>query len=246
MGTHTDLDRKKRPKILIGSLTADAKDYILPLWLSHIQGLTYSNLEYFLYDTTPDQGDHAEYVKKFINDKITLSHKPELNSGPLREVIALGLEEIRKYFLASDCEGLLILECDVFPPLNVLEKMVAEDRPVLSGPYLTGDGHSKYLMFQDCDFHEKEAFQKAYQMSFDASFGMFDGTVRDVYGAGLGCVLMTRGIARRIRFRWDANDSSFPDSFFYQDLFIRQIPNAVDTSFICRHENQNWGAILNQ
>mgnify|MGYP001561545460 CR=1 FL=1 len=247
MGTHTNSDRQRqKPKILLGSLIADAKDYILPLWLSHIQGLTYSNLEYFIYDTTPDQGDHALFARKFTPDNIVISHSPELNRGPLRQVLANGFEEIRKFFLSTDCDGLLILECDVFPPLNVIEKLVAEDRPVICGPYLTGDGASKYLMLQECDYHEEQAFLKAFQMSFDSSFGLFDGTVRPVYGAGLGCVLITRDIARRIRFRWDPADESFPDSFFYQDLFIRQIPNCVDTSFVCRHENQNWGAILNK
>ena len=44
-----------------------------------------------------------------------------------------------------------------------------------------------------------------------------------------------------IKFRSVETDHQFPDTWFAQDLYAKNIPIYVDTKSLCKHRSKTWG-----
>jgi hypothetical protein len=70
---------------------------------------------------------------------------------------------------------------------------------------------------------------------------LFDGQIKEVAHIGLGCVLISRKVLERIKFRLDTTRNYHPDTYFHEDCKRINIPTYLDSSILCRHENRRWG-----
>jgi len=235
---------KELPKILLVSTINKIKSYCLFDWLKHIKTFNYPNYEVFLCDNSNDPTFHKEIIELGFN----CVYEPP-RGRDARYFITASLERCRVKFLAGSYDYMFILECDIFPPINIIQKLLIHDKDVVGTTYWTESGDKSRLQLMtiynfNTNFanHQKE-YKVRYLTFFEAQL-FIDGECKPSYANGIGCVLIRRPVLEKIAFRIDPLNPGFADSFFYEDLWKNGIQNYCDTSVIPLHRNMNWNTIL--
>jgi len=226
--------RHKTPKILIGTPTADVKDYCWEEFYENVQALTYKNSDFFVADNSPNN-DYTKKLRKLGVDVGKIKRKAKSNI----QYICESHNSIRTKFLNGKYAYLLHLESDVIPPVDIIERLLLCDKSVVSAPYFIKEGKDSHLMLVE---EEKggDAIQNTRLMDENLDFKMVDGKVHRIHNAGLGCTLIHRSVMEKIEFRHDTDFYAHPDTFFAVDLKRHDIPAFVDTSILCKHRNSAW------
>jgi len=235
------------PKILIGIPTYDAKNYCLDAFFQNISEFTYpkSNIEIFVADNSANNKNALLIRDKF---KVKTFWK-DYTGVPIMEKLADSHNQVRRYFLESDADYLLHLESDIFPPKDVIEQLLWARKPIVTSMYQLFDGawrtpciriqDKKTLHFNDIIFdYELNNFHHYWT----------DGTIKEVFIAGIGCTLMHRKIMQNIQFRHDTTtkEGSPPDTYFAMDLREKKVKNWIHTGVISFHWNrEDWGRHFN-
>jgi hypothetical protein len=231
------------PKVLLCSPINIVKEYCLYQWLDHIKKLTFP-VDIFLVDNS--------FLPSFSNKIRDLSfncfhEKP--GGREARYFMASSLERCRVKFLNKNYTHFFSLECDLFPPLDIVERLLAHDLDIVGTTYWTDHGYDTklqlrkiYNLHTDYETHTKE-FDTPY-LTFEEAQSFMDGQCKPIYANGIGCTLIRRWILEDFKFRIDADNPGFADSFFHMDLWRAGIPNFVDTSIIPLHRNSNWNTVL--
>jgi cellulose synthase/poly-beta-1,6-N-acetylglucosamine synthase-like glycosyltransferase len=235
------------PKILIGIPTYDAKNYCLDAFFQNISEFTYpkSNIEIFVADNSANNKNALLIRDKF---KVKTFWK-DYTGVPIMEKLADSHNQVRRYFLESDADYLLHLESDIFPPKDVIEQLLWARKPIVTSMYQLFDGawRTPCIRIQDKKtLHFKDII-------FDYELNNFhhywtDGTIKEVFIAGIGCTLMHRKIMQNIQFRHDTTtkEGSPPDTYFAMDLREKKVKNWIHTGVISFHWNkEDWGRHFN-
>ena len=229
-------------KVLIASPTADIKDYCFDLWMENVSKFTYENSELFLCDNSNtrdyffDIKKRYEHLGDFFNvSRITPSQYEKFNLT-YKSILAKSHEKCRLYAIENNFDYLLHLETDVFPPADVIERLLDAKQKVVGAMYHVEIGSSSKLMVQKIEDFGNEIRETYFLDENDINF--VDGEVKKVFSCGLGCVLIHNSVLKEVSFRYEEGSPVHPDSFYYGDLDAKQIPVYVDTSIYCNHDNQ--------
>jgi hypothetical protein len=241
------------PKILVASPTASAKNYCFKEWLDNVMQFTYPNYEVRLFDNTDDGGKFTQYMNDYYkenygdNDKFmainTLSlHK--IKSDSVIEKMSYSHNDCRDYCLENGYDYLFHLESDLFPQKNIIEELYLGIKPVIGALYYVDNGSFRKPMIQrSINVGEDRMILHIISQQFLAGEDLCfcDGNTKRVAHIGLGCVLISKFVLQKIKFRFVKGMNSHPDSYFAEDCMKQNIPIFIDTSLVVRHENQAWG-----
>jgi len=225
----------KYPKILLAAPTSTYKQYIFLEWYLHASTLTYPNYEILIVDNSRDKTYHQELRKMGINC-FYLDPKDKTN----HEYITDSQNMLRTYFLDNNFAYFFSLEVDIFPPKNIIEKLLIADKDVISAPYFIDYGFKSRLLIS----YFEQTSEKEYKTIFpemDKLFIFMDGIVKQTYENGIGCTLIKRHVLEKIRFRIEKFSPGHSDKYFYMDLYESTIHSWMDTSILVRHFNSDWG-----
>lgn len=224
------------PKVLICAPQHDSKNYAFDRWLENIQNFTYPNYEIFLADNSATD----ENVKKLKAKGITAVHVPQHPDG-LYFTMADSHNACRNYALENGYTWILHLETDVIPPIDVIERLLQTGKKCVSGLYDILFGESRRLMIQMPEpFDRTIRAYRTVQFVEEDEPTFFDGTIKQVYHAGLGCMLMHKDVFGKIPFRCEKGQNYHTDTFFANDCFQQKIPIFAHTAIQCQHLNQTW------
>src|SRR3990167_5750190 len=129
-----------KDKVIIGSLFHSFKDcnlhiyshdYKIPNWFTMFNAITYENIEHYFVDNSQD----VNYHKRIRAMGYNCDYIAPLDREP-RFILAECFEKIRQYAITTNADGLVLIECDVYPPINCIELMLikskAFDMPVIT------------------------------------------------------------------------------------------------------------------
>jgi GT2 family glycosyltransferase len=238
---------KKLPKILIAIPTYDGKNYCLEAFLENINNFTYpkDRLQIYVADNSKDNTNALMLNRKYglkVFWKDYSGHK-------VMEKIADSHNQLRRYFLESDCKYMFHLESDIFPPKDIIEQLLWCRKPIVNGMYQVFDGALRTSclgIFDDKFPPLSSEFKFCYNLSNFHHY-YIDGKVNQCFIAGVGCCLMKRGVMEKVKFRSstssDQEDEDCPpDTYFSEDLRNAGIRNWVNTGVLCFHWNrEDWG-----
>ena len=232
------------PKVLLAAPINIVKEYCLYEWISHINQLSYSNFEIFLVDNSLS----PSFSQRIRGLGANCLHEPPAGRES-REFMATSLERCRIKFLAGDYDYFFSLECDIFPPKDIIQKLMAHNMPVTGTTFWTDHGFNTHLQLQTIfnlhtDFVNRTKDYKVRNLTFEEGQLFMDGSLKPIYGAGIGCVLIERSVLEKITFRIEPDEVGFADSFFHRDIWGMGIDFMIDTSIIPAHKNSNWNTIL--
>ena len=226
-------------KILIASPTADVKDYCFDKWMENVSKFTYENCELFICDNSvtreyfADIKKRYEHLGSFFN--VARVTPPLYSDVTFKSLLAKSHDKCRLYALENDFDYLLHLETDVFPPIDVIERLLDANKKVIGAMYHIEVGEQSKLMIQQMEDFGNE-LRETYNLD-EADISFIDGDIKKVFSCGLGCVLIHRSVLKEVGFRYEEGSPVHPDSFYFADLDAKHIPVYVDTSIYCNHEN---------
>jgi hypothetical protein len=226
-------------KILIACPTADIKDYCFDEWLSNVNNFTYSNFEIMVCDNSQERDYYIDLKNRYKNQDNIFFHRvtPSQFNLSYKHILAKSHDRCRLYALENNFDYLLHLESDVFPPINVIERLLDAQKKIVGAMYFIEQGEQSKLMVQqieDWGIDHRETFNLE-----ENDILLVDGELKKVFSCGLGCVLIDKSILKEVPFRYEEGASVHPDSFFYADLDLKNIPVYLDTSILCEHKNQS-------
>lgn len=242
---------KNIKKILLACPVSKEKEYIIYKWLDHIKKFTYP------YDILLVDNSRAENWYRTLKNKgrfnveetkyragCSIVHVNTFGKNVFERMLK-SYKLIENYFFENDYDYLFSLECDVFPPYDIIERLLAMDKPVACAGYFIGAMDDQLFMLQDIEgLSPLPPFETANQ-SLNESFLFCDGSVKQIFHAGLGCVMIKRSVLCKISFRLsDTEKNIHPDTFFCKDCFTESIPIFLDTSIIARHYNIPWNSLI--
>jgi hypothetical protein len=238
------LTLNNNPKILLCTPINIVKAYCINDWLDCIKNLDYDNYDIFLVDNSP----HPAFSEKLKGMGFDCAWE-DPKGREARYFMASSNEWCRIKFLAGDYSHMLSIECDIFPPKDIIQKLLAHNKDIVGTTYWTFHGYNAQLQLftiwnQHTDWinHKKE--YKARMLTFEEAQLFMDGSCKPIYANGIGCTLIKRWILEKFKFHIEPDDIGYADSFFHRDLWNNGIENFVDTSIIPLHRNSNWDTVL--
>lgn len=204
-------------------------------WLPYVQQFTYPNYEIYLVDNSHD----ADYHKTMWDHGIACGYCPPGNKRA-PEYIADSQNMLRDHFLQGDYDHYFSVECDNFPPLNIIELMLSFKLDNLNVPYFLKQGEDTTLGVQRSIINY-QGFCANKVMAPHDGIRAFDGRVKHYYAPSMGCSLFSSRLMQRVRFRIDnSNPFAFSDSFFHMDSNRVGIKPYVHMGIICEHRRWTW------
>lgn len=236
-------------RVLVCCPTSSAKNYCAQQWIDNVMKFTYPNFEVRMFDNTPDEGaniykfnyDNKSYGYKFhVYSSFALNKIKNPKFLHSAEKMAISHNDCARYAINNGFKYILHLESDVFPPKDVIERLMFHRKYITSAVYYIDEGkYRKPMLQKSIDITSTHTISINYRKNEEILY--LDGSLQKVAHAGLGCVLIDTKVLKSIRFRHDKSRSVHPDTIFYEDCRRKKINVNVDTSIICRHENKSWG-----
>jgi hypothetical protein len=200
----------------------------------------YPNFSVFLSDNS-ETSENAKFITENYN--IECGYIEPIEGETVFERIARSHNQIRDYFIKNkQYTHLLHLETDIFPPIDIIDRLLAHDKPVVAANYDVHFGGKRKLMVQLSEpYHSYVRSYRCVPFVDEQEPLFFDGTIKKVFHAGLGCVLIRREIVELLPFRVAKGENFMSaDTYWANDMFANNVPIMVDTNINCKHENISW------
>jgi cellulose synthase/poly-beta-1,6-N-acetylglucosamine synthase-like glycosyltransferase len=120
------------PKVLICAPQHESKNYVWDKWIENVNNFTYpkDRLEIFIADNSKSK-DNYNKLKSY---GIKAVHTPQHEKGILY-TINDSHEACRQYAIKGNFDFMLHLETDIIPPIDVIERLMNNNKKVCSALY---------------------------------------------------------------------------------------------------------------
>lgn len=224
---------KNMKKILVGCPTSDSHEYCLNEYVDMIKNLTYKNYSILLVDNSKEK----DYFQKIKDLGIPVIKGPYYEGALKRVVTSRNI--IRQHVLDEGYDYFLSLEQDVIPPKDIIEKLLAGRKSIVTGVY-----------FKPCQKEQEYSpmlwgnYNKGNEnvQYFSTNFILSHKGLLKVDACGLGCILIHRSVLKKIRFRYEEDLRVFDDMHFSIDVKKNDFQIFANTEAVCKHllEKKKW------
>lgn len=226
------------PKILLACPVSSAKDYCLWEWIERVKYLSYPNLDIFLADNSYGPG----YAETIRNEGVNCEHYRRPAAVDTRYLLLDSWSMIRKKVLEGGYDYHFSLECDLFPPYDIVEQLLshatAHGLPVVAAPFMIRQGEQSELMVQQMGQIANHRMQML--VGQFPGYTMIGTGLQQVVNPGQGCVLIHRSVYEQVQYTIQEPGDAHPDSYFFYELWEKGIPVYLDTSLVVEHKNRSW------
>ena len=237
------------PKVLVAAPQASAKKYCFERFIDNVMQFTYPNFDVKLFDNTNDNGDFTAYMNGYVQNNhgknarfeaLNSVQMHKMKSDSVIERMARSHNDCRDFTLRLKYDYLLHLETDLFPPHDIIEQLFFHTKPIVSALYYVDNGiYRKPMIQRSVMLAPRFLTSKNFMANEDLCF--CDGSVKKVAHAGLGCILISKLVLEKVKFRHIDGLNNHPDTYFAEDCAQQKMPIYLDTSIVVEHENSPWG-----
>lgn len=226
-------------KVLLYSLFSSHKEYVLKEFITHTDKILAESkdldidVDRLFIDNSPDPEFHKAYPD-------TLYLRKGKN---IREIMMHCDNMARQRVIDEAYTHLFKLESDLFPPANIIPRLLMHEKLVVGCGYFIGHGNNARLLQSEIDMGRH---RHSLQMQNRQSFLSYNGKLQPATQFGTGCILVHKSILNNVKFRVNAFDDIHADSHFHYDVFMRGITSYIDTSIVPFHINSDWDLIYNK
>jgi hypothetical protein len=222
------------PKVLIGTPTYEGKSYCLTQWIAQVLKVlsTDQDMKLLIFDTSRN-GDYALHIRRLGIECVRI----EPTSSNI-ETICKARGEIYRTALQGEFDFLLSLEQDVFPPPNILDRLITWQKHIVGVPYAIRTYTdpitrraldvvtSAYDPDRPVDIYGQRRF-----LPFLESELRGKGLIQ-VEACGLGCTLISTYALSKIKARCDLKAGLLDDALFFVDARQQGFEAYVDTTLL--------------
>lgn len=222
-------------KLLVGCPTSDHKRYCLKEYAAAVKALDYSNYEILLVDNSKSDF----YIEEIKRQGLTAVKGPWHEGARDRIVASRNL--LREYFLQHDFDCLLSLEQDVIPEPDIINRLLAHSKDIVSGlvynnlPWSSETDYRMLPMVWVQHPKDPEGLWYASEEELKAF------KLMNAKAVSLSCVLISRKVLEKIKFRYAG--SSFDDMMFSKDAISEGFKLFVDTTVKPKHLHGSWEGV---
>lgn len=220
------------PRVLVATPTYEFHSYCLDLYVERLRAINYPDFSILLVDNSEGE----DYVNRIRDYGICALHVER--EAQARASIVKCRNIIRDIVLNYGFQYLLFIDQDVFPPPEVISRLVQHNQPVVSGVYTKWALGRRWAVAAMREWHPcrwDELVETASPAGMTPVSDLPDGKLVPIYGAGDGCLLISRQVLEKIRFRYDPNYDNASDVYFAADVLAAGIPFYLDTAVRCQH-----------
>ena len=227
--------KEDQPKVLLACPVYDGKDYIIERFIKRVRELTYENYDILLVDNSKTN-DFAKKIKSLGINVVKL--KWDENS---KKRLVISRNYIRDYVLENGYDYFFSLECDLVPPRDIIEKLLAHKKKVVGGwyyicaiPYIRPCLAREWTLVNMQFAFKEELFEK-----------MAKTKLMKVLQGSFGCCIIHRDILEQIRFKTYITMPHPEDTWFYLDCEKKGIEVYVDTDLLIPHfQDYKWDELV--
>lgn len=153
-----------------------------------------------------------------------------------RENVLHQYQRGRNLFLQGDYDAMLIIESDIVPPSDALQKLIALDADCAYGVYRFRKTNIINIFERYPDKNGNLPRNEGESLSLHPAKlaqARRDGVTK-CSGAGLGCVLIKRHVLERFEF-WHEDQGGHCDTYFNRDVLQAGMVQLADMTIICGH-----------
>lgn len=125
-----DHRNKGQPKVLVGCPTFSGMSYCLDDFMQRIKSLSYPDYDIIMVDNT---SDNTNYFTKLANLGVIVKHLKSAKSATEKLVESRNM--IISYMLEHSYSHLLMMDQDVIPPKDIIERLLTHKKDIVSGLY---------------------------------------------------------------------------------------------------------------
>lgn len=148
-------------------------------------------------------------------------------------------ERGRETFLAGKYDAMLVIESDIIPPADALEKMAKVKADVVYGVYRFRRSNVINIFERYPDKNGipprnvgESLSAKPYLLRRAVAQGVYPCS-----GAGLGCALIRRKVLEKVEFRKEVDLAAHCDTYFNRDVLKHGFSQAAEMTVICGHKD---------
>ncbi len=215
-----------KAKILLGCPTCDLYEYCLFEYLATIKELSYNNYDILLVDNSKNNR-YSDLLKQNGINVI----KDEYKERAIDRIVS-SRNILRKYAIDNNYDYLLIIEQDVIPPKDVIEKLLNHNKNITAGVYFTQtiyDGKKEIVPMLYKQYDEEIGKMRYFTQE------ELTGNLEEARNAGLGCMLISKEVLEKINFRYIQDKPAFDDVWFANDIRKLGYKIYADTRVKCKH-----------
>ena len=232
-------------KILIGCPTSDYKRYCLNEYAAGLKSLTHPH-DILLADNSETE----QYAKEIAAAGIPVIKDQFYPSARKRIVESRNI--LRKRVLDEGYDCFLSLEQDIIPPPDVIERLLAHRKDIVSGIYyidqfMADEAGNRRQLFFPVLYTWTERSPEGKDLDYEHMKYLLPEEVEqprliEVKAAGVGCLLIRRKVLEKVQFRYEKQSSGFDDVFFCRDAISSGFRIYADTGVKCRHliKGKDW------
>lgn len=248
---------KNLPKVLVCRLVTNRKNYCVKELIDSSRSLMYENHKTIHFDNS-DTNFLSDTLKWFGLEVVKTAHfqkevDKEGKRVPLavRDMMVRDMNMAREITLTQGYDYMLILEQDIIPHPDIIEKLLAYDEDIMSAFYWL-DMNFAQIKGRDCwytpvnyyEFRRSDRGQIIPNIVFqpDPKTYFYPSRKIPYAHAGFGCTLISKEVLKKITFRYDPSQVGQLDAFFYMDAIKEGFVPYLDTGLIVQHLHEDWGA----
>jgi hypothetical protein len=221
------------PKVLVGSPVSELYDYCFDEFVKSRKSLTYKKCDMLFVDNSKNDAFFNKLKLHFPATRIEYDEN-------VRKRMVKSRNLLRKKIIDDGYDYFLNLDQDIIPPNDIIERLVAHKKPVISGLYFVPEGQY--------DNRNNDKMEPVSWINDNGRIRRLNtaeqsgSDVVKIWTCGTGCILIHRSVLERIEFRFDEYFAYFDDMWFSRDLHFNNIDMFIDTGAKCRHlvKGRNW------
>jgi len=237
------------PKILVAAPTYSGMAYCHDKFTERLRGLSYDNYDILLVDNSPTR----EFFKKINKTPgIDVIYLPIVGISNMKKVVRCR-NKILNYAIENSYDYVLMMDSDVIPPTDIIERLLAHNKDIVSGIYFNVFMVDKvkkicpvaWKGFTDEEFEEiKHKFSSKYVNSKDdlrrylTPEEVNGGELQEVIIPSCGCLLLSRNAFKKLKYGLLDVPSGFTttdDIYFSRKAREAGFKLYCDPSLQCEH-----------
>jgi len=242
--------KTKIPKVLVCRLITTRKLYCTKELIDSSRGINYPNVKIMHFDNS-NSDTLQRTLEYFDMDVIKTDHyiKGTKDTVPIREMMVRDMNLAREMALTQGYDYMLILESDIVPHKDIIQKLLAYKEDIMAAFY--------WLDMQKVDIKGRECWYTpinyyVFKRTEDGKIipnVLFEPDPKYLYypsrkiefaHAGFGCTLISRKVLEKIKFRYDVKEVAQVDAFFHMDAIKAGFVPCLDTGLIVGHVHEDW------
>ena len=237
------------PKVLVAGPVFDGMEYCIDNFLSRLKSLSYGNYDILLVDNSEGR-DFAKKLKRGYG--INMLHL-DLKDMPGMKKIIRCRNRIFSYAVEKGYDYVLMMDSDVIPPIDIIERLLAHEKNVVSGLYyglfnVKNNREAKSVAWKCLSEEEWEEvggqlMSNVVKKREDIRRNLTEeeissGKLQEVIIPSCGCMLVSRDIFSRFKYGIldvPGNISTGDDIYFCRKVREAGIKLYCDPSLKCEH-----------